>query len=123
MNKTAIENQNNRLGISRKTSTDYLFEYGGRITSNTKLLVEAKVILQKIRKKGGNPIALAAGALYYVYKKKNLKITKEKIAQAFGISHRTVYSNEAQIRAKLQQMSEQNAYFSLAPKELLVPGE
>ena len=123
LNKTAVEKQKNRFEITRKTSTDYLFEFGAKITSDTKLLVEAKIILKKIRRRGGNPIALAAGALYHVYKKKKLKVTKEKIAQAFGISHRTVYSNEAQIRARLQQMSKQNIHFSLTQKALLVATE
>ena len=123
LNKTSVENQNNRYGITRKTSTDYLFDFGGKITSDTKLLFEAKVVLQNIRRRGGNPIALAAGALYHVYKKKKLKISKEKIAQAFGVSHRTVYSNEAQIRARLQQMKEQSIHFSLEQKALLVAAE
>jgi transcription initiation factor TFIIIB Brf1 subunit/transcription initiation factor TFIIB len=105
LNKTVIDSEQQFIDIPRKTSTDYLFEYGGKITSDTKLLVEAKEILMKIRRPGGNPIALAAGALYNVCKNKKRKATKEQIGEAFGISHRTVYTNEAQIRRRLQRIS------------------
>ena len=118
--KTAIENQKGKFEIARKTSTDYLFEYGGKITSDTKLLIEAKDTLKRIRRRGGNPIALAAGSLYHICKKKKCKVSKKQIARAFGISHRTVYSNEAQIRIKLQQMGDQKTHFTLAPKMLRV---
>jgi phage regulator Rha-like protein len=80
-------------------------------------------MLRKIRRRGGNPIALAAGALYHVCKNKKLKVSKEQIAEAFGISHRTVYANEAQIRTRLQQMSNQKTHFTLAPKMLLATAE
>lgn len=123
LNKTAIENQKITFEIPRKTSIDYLFEYGGKITSDTKLLIEAKDTLKKIRRRGGNPIALAAGAIYHVCKKKKRKVSKEQIAEAFGISHRTVYSNEAQIRTRLQQMSKQKLHFTFAPRILPVTAE
>ena len=120
LNKTSIENQKKKLEATRKTSIDYLFEYGGRVTSDTKLLVETKNTLVEIRRRGGNPIALAAGALYYMCKKKKLKVSKKRIAAAFGISHRTVYSNEAHIRTRLKQMSKQKTDFALSPKKMLL---
>jgi transcription initiation factor TFIIIB Brf1 subunit/transcription initiation factor TFIIB len=116
LNKIVIDNEQQFMGIPRKTSTDYLFKYGGKIISDTKLLVEAKEILKKIRRLGGNPIALAAGALYNVCKNKNRKATKEQIGEAFGISHRTVYTNEAQIRRMLKRVSTQKTRFVLIPR-------
>jgi transcription initiation factor TFIIIB Brf1 subunit/transcription initiation factor TFIIB len=116
LNKTVIDSEQQFIRIPRKTSIDYLFEYGGKITSDTELLVEAKELLKKIRRFGGNPIALAAGALYNVCKSKKKKATKEQIGQAFGISHRTVYTNEAQIRRRLQRISIQKTRFALIPR-------
>jgi transcription initiation factor TFIIIB Brf1 subunit/transcription initiation factor TFIIB len=116
LNKTIITSEQQFIGIPRKTSTDYLFEYGGKITSDTKLLVEAREILKKIRRLGGNPIALAAGALYNVCKNKKRKATKEQIGEAFGISHRTVYTNEAQIRRRLKHVGVQKTRFALIPR-------
>jgi transcription initiation factor TFIIIB Brf1 subunit/transcription initiation factor TFIIB len=118
LSKTAIENHKQVFEIPRKTPIDYLFEHGGKIATETTILIEAKETLQKIRRRGGNPIALAAGALYYVCKKKKLEVTKEKIAEAFGISHRTVYSNEAQIRAKIQEMTKHKTHWRITSSML-----
>ena len=64
---------------------------------NKDLLLKAESMLMEIKGSGGNPIGLAAGAFYYVCKKKT-NISKEKIGEVFGISARTVYSNEVRIR-------------------------
>ncbi len=104
LNKTTINKHSQFVTTPRKTPTDYLFERGGKITSNTKLLIEANETLAKTKGTGGNPIALAAGALYHTLKNKKLKVTKEQIGEAFGISHRTVYTNEARIRTILQRI-------------------
>ena len=82
----------------RKTAVDYLHEYAGKITKDKELIVNSQNILQKMKRSGGNPIGLAAGAFYYACKKKKNKISKEKIGQSFGISERTVYTNEVRIR-------------------------
>ena len=119
LNKPISNNPTQLVRTPRKTSTDYLFECGSRITNDTKLLFEAKEILMTVRRNGGNPIALAAGALYHTCKNKNLKVSKEQIAEAFGISHRTVYTNEAQIRA-LTQRSLQETHPALARKPELL---
>lgn len=104
LNKVVTETQTNVISISRKTSTDYLFDYGGKIINNNALLVEAKQILMKIRRTGGNPVALASGALYHVCKERKFKVSKEQIGEAFRISRRTVYTNEARIRTLLQRL-------------------
>ena len=85
------------LKIQHLTAIDYLHEYAGKITPDKELILNTEKILQRIRRSGGNPIGLAAGAFYYVCKKQT-KISKEKIGSTFGISARTVYSNEAKIR-------------------------
>jgi transcription initiation factor TFIIIB Brf1 subunit/transcription initiation factor TFIIB len=104
LKKIQIINHSDNTNMSTKTTTDYLFNLGGRMITNRKLLIEAEEILWNIKRPGGNPVALAAGALYYVCKKKT-NITKEQIAEAFNISHRTVYTNEARIRKNLNRMS------------------
>jgi len=104
LNKTFTEAQGN-ASLPRKLSTDYLFEYGGKITNDKNLLVEAEEILTRIRRSGGNPVALASGALYHVCKSKKVKVSKERIAEVFKISHRTVYTNEARIRRLLSRIN------------------
>jgi transcription initiation factor TFIIIB Brf1 subunit/transcription initiation factor TFIIB len=86
------------LRIQRKTSHDYLFEFAGKLTNNQNLILTAEEILTRVRKKGGNPISLAAGAFYYACKSEKTRITKETISNAFYISHRTVDTNERKIR-------------------------
>ena len=108
LNKTInkkIEPQKTR----RKTSRDYLHEYAGKITKDNELLLQAEKILVKIRRTGGNPLALAAGAFYHVCRKKKVNISKEKIGETFSISKRTVYTNEARIR-KLSKIATVNSW-------------
>lgn len=102
LNKT-LKAKKEPIQIQRLTAMDYLYEYAGKITVNKELILNAENTLQKIRRSGGNPIGVAAGAFYYVSKKQT-KISKEKIGAVFGISARTVYSNEAKIR-KLMKAS------------------
>ena len=98
LNEALSNNPKRMLKIQRKTSKDYLFEYGGKIASDPELLQAAHQTLTIVQKKGGNPVALAAGALYYAYKLTKTNISKDQIAQAFGISARTVDTNERKIR-------------------------
>jgi transcription initiation factor TFIIIB Brf1 subunit/transcription initiation factor TFIIB len=86
----------------RKTALDYLHEYGGKTTNNKDILIEAQKTLNKVKRSGGNPIGVAAGALYYTCKTKKCDITKENIGKTFRISARTVYANEARIRRLLK---------------------
>jgi transcription initiation factor TFIIIB Brf1 subunit/transcription initiation factor TFIIB len=116
LNKTVIDNQRSFINIPRKTSTDYLFEYGGKITNDTQLLIQAEEILTKIRSTGGNPIALASGSFYHVCKNEKVKVSKEQIGEAFKISHRTVYTNEAKIRTLLQRAGIQKTQTASTPK-------
>jgi transcription initiation factor TFIIIB Brf1 subunit/transcription initiation factor TFIIB len=87
--------------IQRKTPKDYLFEKGRKVTFNEEIISSAEKTLLFIKGSGGNPIGVAAGALYFVCKKKT-KISKNIIGQAFGISERTVYANEVRIRGLIQ---------------------
>jgi transcription initiation factor TFIIIB Brf1 subunit/transcription initiation factor TFIIB len=97
LNKTLNEKKEH-LKTQRKSALDYLHENAGKITQNKQLIIDAENTLLKIKRSGGNPIGLAAGALYNSCKKKNIKISKEKIGKTFHISDRTVYINEARIR-------------------------
>jgi transcription initiation factor TFIIIB Brf1 subunit/transcription initiation factor TFIIB len=99
LNKT-LKTKKEPIRIKRKTSIDYLHEYATKVTTNRELILNAENTLKKIKRSGGNPIGLAAGAFYYAAKK--TKISKEKIGQTFGISERTVYSNEAKIRKLIE---------------------
>ena len=117
LNKTVIEGQSQSIDFPRKTSTDYLFEYGGKVTSDTRILTEAEDTLMKIRITGGNPVALASGALYHVCKSQKIKVSKEQIGEAFRISHRTVYTNEARIRTLLQRISIQQTQ-TVSPQKM-----
>ena len=96
LNKT-LKTEKEHLKIQRKTALDYLHESGAKISVNKELFLEAEKALIEIKGSGGNPIGLAAGTFYYVCKKKT-NISKEKIGEVFGISARTVYSNEVRIR-------------------------
>ena len=96
LNKT-LKIEKEHLKIQRKTALDYLRENAAKISVNKDLLVNAENTLIEIGGFGGNPIGLAAGSFYYVCKKKT-NISKEKIGEVFGISARTVYSNEVKIR-------------------------
>ncbi|MGA3060658.1 MAG: hypothetical protein ABSD92_09850 [Candidatus Bathyarchaeia archaeon] len=97
LNKT-LNTQKEPIRIQRRTAVDYLHEYAGKISEDKELIVNAENILMKIKRSGGNPIGLAAGAFYNACKKKKNKISKEKIGETFRISERTVYANEVRIR-------------------------
>ena len=86
------------LKTQRKTAVDYLHEFAGKLTQNKELIIKAENTLIKIKRIGGNPIGLAAGAFYYACRNSKVKISKEKIGETFHISKRTVYTNEARIR-------------------------
>lgn len=97
LNKT-LNSKSQPLRIPRKTAIDYLHEYATNITENRELIANAENMLLKIIRSGGNPVGLAAGAFYSTCKKSKAKISKERIGEAFHISERTVYANEARIR-------------------------
>jgi transcription initiation factor TFIIIB Brf1 subunit/transcription initiation factor TFIIB len=101
LNKILDQVEKEPLKIKRKTSLDYLHEYSGELTQNKELILNAEKILIKLKRSGGNPIGLAAGALYFSCKEKKAKVSKEKIGQTFHIPPRTVYINEARIRKLL----------------------
>jgi transcription initiation factor TFIIIB Brf1 subunit/transcription initiation factor TFIIB len=94
----ALNTEKDLLKIQRKTSKDYLLEYAIKVTNNKELLAFAEKTLAKIQNKGGNPISLAAGALYYASKTTMNPISKSQIGEAFHISPRTIDTNERRIR-------------------------
>jgi transcription initiation factor TFIIIB Brf1 subunit/transcription initiation factor TFIIB len=100
LNKTLNE-EKNQIKIQRKTAVDYLHENAQKIIDNKEIILSAEKTLIKIRRSGGNPLGLAAGALYNACKENKIKISKEIIGEAFRISDRTVYTNEARIRKLL----------------------
>ena len=104
----SINNKKVILKIKRRTSKDYLHEYATTITNNKEILNFAKDTLEKIRNKGGNPISLAAGALYYASKKTMQRLSKTEIGKAFHISPRTVDTNERRIRNLMTILSSKN---------------
>jgi transcription initiation factor TFIIIB Brf1 subunit/transcription initiation factor TFIIB len=101
LRKTLNLEEKEPLKIKRKTSLDYLHEYAGKIAQNRELIFKAENIVAKTRRLGGNPVGVAAGALYYSCKENKTKISKEKIGQTFHIPPRTVYINEVRIRKLL----------------------
>ena len=112
------------LKTQRKTAMDYLHESVGKLTHNKELIVNAENTLEQIKRIGGNPIGIAAGAFYYVCKNNKVKISKEKIGEAFHISKRTVYTNEAKIRklnhkqpnkSHLKLLVNEKVFFTLEP--------
>ena len=96
-----LKQKKESLRIPRKTAVDYLHECAGKITSDKELILQAQNNVLRIKRFGGNPIGLAAGAFYDVCKKNKIKISKEKIGEAFRISPMTVYINETRIRRLL----------------------
>ena len=85
------------------SARDYLWKYGSTLTSDIELIQTAEGLLKNIRGKiSGNPISMAAGALYFIYKNRKIKVSKDKIGEAFHISGRTVYSNACRISAALE---------------------
>jgi transcription initiation factor TFIIIB Brf1 subunit/transcription initiation factor TFIIB len=93
-----IKTKKQLLRTHRKSSKDYIYEYGGKITCNSQLLNAARETLAKIPKKGGNPLAVSAGAFYYACKSEKARITKKVIGNIFGVSDRTVDMSERIIR-------------------------
>jgi transcription initiation factor TFIIIB Brf1 subunit/transcription initiation factor TFIIB len=93
-----INNKKNIIKTNRKKSKDYLLEHAYQITNNTETLDLSKKILRKLQKMGGNPISMAAGALYYSCKITKNHISKRLIGEVFHISPRTVDTNERKIR-------------------------
>jgi transcription initiation factor TFIIIB Brf1 subunit/transcription initiation factor TFIIB len=89
----------------RKSSKDYLYEYGGKIRCNSQLIFAARETLAKIPKKGGNPLSLAAGAFYYACKREKGRINKKVVGKTFGVSDRTVDTNERKIRRLITAMA------------------
>jgi transcription initiation factor TFIIIB Brf1 subunit/transcription initiation factor TFIIB len=100
------------LKTRRKSSKEYLYVFGGKITSDNNLLVTAEETLSKVRKRGGNPISLAAGAFYYACKVKRVRITKKVIGKTFSVSDRTVDINERRIRHLLASITRSNSGFT-----------
>ncbi len=98
LNKTLRSKEKEPIRIQRKTALDYLHEYVGDLTDDKQIIVHAERTLVKVRRAGGNPVGVAAGALYNACKAKKVKISKEEIGKVFHISERTVYTNEERIR-------------------------
>jgi len=100
LNKT-LHNEKQPFVIRRKTAADYLHENAGKLTNTKELIRDAEQRLIIVKRLGGNPIGLAAGAFYSACKENKENVSKEKIGEAFHISERTVYTNEARIRKQL----------------------
>ena len=90
-----------QLKNQRKSSKEYLYKFGGKITCNNHLLLRAEETLAKVQRKGGNPVSLAAGAFYYACKVMRIRISKKVIGKTFCVSDRTVDTNERRIRRRL----------------------
>lgn len=80
---------------------NYLHEYARKLTNDRQLIQQAETTIIKVRRAGGNPVGVAAGALYCASKIKKAKMSKEAIGKTFHISERTVYINEVRIRKLL----------------------
>lgn len=111
------------LKTQRKTAMDYLHESVGKLTYNRDIIINAENTLKQIKKIGGNPIGIAAGAFYYTCKSFKVKISKEKIGEAFHISKRTVYTNEARIRKLNNKQLNKNRLELLVTEEAFSPLE
>jgi transcription initiation factor TFIIIB Brf1 subunit/transcription initiation factor TFIIB len=105
LNKMLNLKEEKSIKIQRKTAVDYLNQHAAKITNNKQLILNANNTLLKIKKAGGNPIGVAAGAFYNSCKNSKAQISKEKIGEIFKISERTVYVNEARIRKILKKAS------------------
>lgn len=86
------------LGGNRTSAEEYLRTYAYDLKADVTLIPTAQQLLRSINYRGGNPVSLAAGALYHVCKLRKLGISTQEIGNAFHISDRTVYSNERKIR-------------------------
>ena len=71
------------INIQRITSKDYLVEYATQITSKKETLAFANSIVLNVHKLGGNPISIAAGALFYACKISKTPIQKTKSGRSF----------------------------------------
>ena len=87
--------------IQRKTALDYFHEYFGLLTDDKQVIEHAESTINRLKRAGGNPIGIAAGAIYRASKINKAKISKEEIGKVFHISPRTVYTNEERIRRLL----------------------
>jgi len=101
LNKTLQSKEEKPMKIQRKTAINYLHDYAKKLTTDRQLIQNAETTIIKVKRAGGNPIGVAAGALYCASKTKRLKISKEDIGKTFHISERTVYTNEVRIRKLL----------------------
>ena len=78
---------------------DYLRKYGSNLTSEPEMIGAAERLLASLKNQiNGNPISLAAGALYFICRNRKNGISKDRIGKAFHIAGRTVYNNERKIR-------------------------
>ncbi len=98
LNKTLNSQETELNRLKRKTALDYFHEYVGKLTDDKQIIAYAENTLIKVRRAGGNPVGVAAGAIYGACKAKKVKISKEEIGSVFHISERTVYTNEERIR-------------------------
>lgn len=101
LNKTLQSTEKEPMRIQRKTALNYLHEYARKLTNDRQLIQHAESTLIKVKRAGGNPVGVAAGALYCASKIKRASISKEEIGKTFHISERTVYTNEVRIRRLL----------------------
>lgn len=86
------------------TPIDYLRKYGSTLAADKELIKTAEKLLTTIKKQiTGNPISLAAGAVYLICKNNKTRISKEQIGHAFQISSRTVYTNAHRISRTISQ--------------------
>jgi transcription initiation factor TFIIIB Brf1 subunit/transcription initiation factor TFIIB len=98
LNKTLRSKEKDPIRIQRKTALDYLHEYAGKLTDDKQVIEHAENTVIKVRRAGGNPVGVAAGAMYCACKTRKAKISKEEIGRVFHFSERTVYTNEERIR-------------------------
>lgn len=83
---------------------EYLWKYSWDLTSDIELIQTAEKLLKILRSDlSGNPVSLAAGSLFYVCKRRKMKVSKDKFGEAFHISGRTVYSNARRISGLISQ--------------------
>jgi transcription initiation factor TFIIIB Brf1 subunit/transcription initiation factor TFIIB len=107
-----INTKKKLINTQRKKSKDYLVEYGHQVTHKKETIILAKRILNILQKRGGNPISMAAGALYYSSKITKNRISKTHIGKVFHISPRTVDTNERKIRNYMSSSNAQIATIS-----------
>jgi transcription initiation factor TFIIIB Brf1 subunit/transcription initiation factor TFIIB len=87
------------VGAGRRFSAkDYLQRYAWKVTGNLDVIKKAEQLLTAVEREiSGNPISIAAGALFLISKKQKLKLSNNEIGDAFHISGRTVYSNKRRL--------------------------